>query len=197
MRYRSYSCYYLTMINNKLSKSYVNKYGKIYSISTACWSTIKQFSYDIEYIYIHNFNNNAGTLRLVQLINNITECKIVTINNEKYIKYKLLDSSYKKSNTKYNTNRYVKNLALLTILRMSWYVPSGIDIAKFNELIVKSSRGIDSYKFMLTCIKDSISIGASNRSWGNHSCVYNDIKPKTNKQLLNYKGSLVSHLVKS
>lgn len=80
----------------------------------ACWVEISALpKKGIKEIFIKNFTclkTQRNQSLLVKIINQITPCKVVTINKEKYIKYKLL---------KYYNN----NLVLLNFIRNLWYSP--------------------------------------------------------------------------
>lgn len=142
--------------------------------------------YESTIIYIDRWNEgnqvtNKNCIRIVNLINNITECKFITINNKKYIKYKLLD-------------HYSSDLVLLNIIRMLWYEPGYFNIEQYYKDIHKRKpKDKDSLEFIYECVKDNVRTvkksANSYEQYDNHSCINLNIKPKTSEQLYKYKGS--------
>lgn len=118
---------------------------------------------------------NKYVTRIVNLINKITTCKKVYIDNILYIKYKTLDN-------------YSSDLLLLNIIRMLWYTPQGIYIENFIRDILKQNKNKDSLAFILETIINNLKEDLSYGQEGDHSCIYKKMKIKTSKQLLEFKG---------
>lgn len=179
---RSYSCYIYHLQDNKL----------IQNSNTACWAGLKnnpvftnikceKIKLDFktkDFIYINGYIEPEITdtqrKRIVYLVNKITECKFVTIDDKVYIKYKLLNNHY-------------SNLLLLNFIRILWYKNESfnneqffIDICKFKV------KNLDYLEFMMNCIKNNVE--GSSFGYGNHSFVYDNIIPKTKEMLLKYTG---------
>lgn len=147
----------------------------------------KDFNFNIIYIKLpkqHYYKDlteilyNKYITRIVNLINKITPCKKVIINDVLHIKYTLL-------------NNYYQDLLLLNIIRMLWYKPTNININKYIENILKpKEKNKDVLYFILEVITNAIEEEeGKSYLYGGHSCVYKDIKLKTSKQLLEYKGN--------
>ena len=202
----SYGCYYYAINDNK---------ELIKNGNNACWAGLlnnwntKKIKGTPNYIYI-NYNRLGNNLtqeqlnRFIQLLNNITPCKLVTLDydeaflykhnnqdfyenlkNKDFIKYKLINKSYG------------ANLVLLNFIRMIWYKPDLFDYDKFFELIMNKSRGIDSLYFLLNCVKECVKEkGTCNYYiYGGHSLVYNNIKPKKSRDLKNYLGKTMQYFL--
>lgn len=174
---RSYDCYVFHLKNKKLTLNPNN----------ACWagvqnSRISYIEVDIEtkdYIYIDKYIEQEITdiqrKRIVYLVNKITDCKFVTIDNKVYIEYKLL-------------NNHSSNLLLFNFIRILWYKNESFNNKQFFIDICKPKpRNLDYLEFMMTCIKNNV--GGSSFGYGNHSFVYNNIIPKTKEMLLKYTGN--------
>lgn len=184
---RGFQCYYY-----KLDQ----KGNLVRNTNISCWYGLKNESYydsnnnyaqidskNQHFIFIKDFKepevSDESINRIIQLINNITTCEIVTIDNIKYIKYKLLGT-------------YAQNLLLLNFIRMLWYKPSTFNHENFiKSSIFNSARGIDSLKFLLKCVKNNVINSKHYMGYGAHSCIYKDIKLKTKKDLLAYKGDTI------
>lgn len=190
---RGYDCYVYHLENNEL----------VLNNNTACWAGLsngqgkyynedgKLISLDVktkDYIFIDNYIEPEITdiqrKRIVYLINKITPCKFVTINDKIYIRYKLLKNHY-------------SNLLLLNFIRILWYENKVFNNKQFFIDICKpKTKKLDYLEFMMTCIKNNVLLGASN-SWyyGNHSFVYKDIIPKTKEILYKYTGNRMSNFL--
>ena len=113
----SFNCH----ISHKLKDGSLNK-----NVSTACWAVLSRY-YDREdkfgikdidkqeedIIYISNFRRTQTEKDiplLIQLINEISPCELVTINNIEYIKFQLLKT-------------YDQSLILLNFIRNLWNHP--------------------------------------------------------------------------
>jgi len=187
---RNYKCYFYYR-----SKDNLILYP---SSNEACWAGISdriaytpcksklvnKDLYDTNYIYIKNYIqpevSEIDRNRIVYLINKIVECSYIVIDDVKYIKVKLLDN-------------YDSNLIFLNIIRMFWYHPGYFNIAQYYKDIHKRrSKNEDSLSFLLKCIKDNVSDTKNKlngyESYGDHSIIYENIKIKTTKDLLNYQG---------
>lgn len=167
---RGYNCYiYHLQKNNKL----------IENSNNACWAGLNNSQYLGKDIYIDKYIEPEITdkqrRRIVYLLNKITLCKFTTIENVKYIQFKLLNNHY-------------SNLLLLNFIRILWYKNGSFNNEQFFIDICKpKTRGLDYLEFMMTCIKNNVE---SNDSWnyGDHSFVYKNIIPKTKEMLLKYTG---------
>ena len=169
---RSYSCYiYHLQKNNKL----------IENSNNACWAGLNKSQYLGKDIYIDKYIEQEITdkvrKRTIYLLNKITPCKFTTIENVKYIQFKLLNNHY-------------SNLLLLNFIRILWYKNRSFNNDQFFIDICKpKTKGLDYLEFMITCIKNNVNT-APKKSWyyGDHSFVYKDIIPKTKEMLLKYTG---------
>jgi len=191
--YSSYQCYYYIKINNNLQqianiacwaglmypKSYYYHSGKLDK-----YNNLKRELYNksVDYIYIDNFrtrfNSLANTKALVNIINQITPCKLVTKNKKSYIKYKLI-----------NEGHYYSNLVLLNFIRMSWYKPDSFEYKQFFKDIRKKNVIIsDPLYFLMECVKNNVISQHNNRypSYLNHSLVTPTIIPKNVDKLFKY-----------
>ena len=168
---RDYSCYFYHLENNKL----------IQNSNTACWAGLNKSEYLGKDIYIDKYIEPEITdkqrKRIVYLLNKITLCKFTTIENVKYIQFKLL-------------NNYYSNLLLLNFIRILWYSNQSFNNDQFFIDICKpKTKGLDYLEFMMTCIKNNVLINIkSSWGYGDHSFVYKDIIPKTKEMLLKYTG---------
>jgi len=180
---RGYNCYIYHLENNKL----------VQNNNTACWAGLNSRSFrnidcklikldnkTKDYIYIDQYIEPEITTiqrkRIIYLINKITPCKFIMINNKIYISYKLLKNHY-------------SNLLLLNFIRILWYKNGSFDNEQFFIDICKpKTRNLDYLEFMMNCIKDNVD-NASSWSYGNHSFVYQNIIPKTKEMLLKYTGT--------
>ena len=168
---RDYECYKYHLINKKLFKN----------SNTACWAGLNKSEYLGKDIYIANYIEPEITdkqrKRIVYLLNKITPCKFTTIENVKYIQFKLLNNHY-------------SNLLLLNFIRILWYKNQSFNNDQFFIDICKpKTKGLDYLEFMMTCIKNNVNT-APKEEWyyGDHSFVYLGIIPKTKEMLLKYTG---------
>ena len=168
---RSYSCYiYHLQKNNKL----------IENSNNACWAGLNNSQYLGKDIYIDKYIEPEITdkqrKRIIYLLNKITPCKFKTIENIKYIQFKLLKYHY-------------SNLLLLNFIRILWYKNHSFNNEQFFIDICKSkTRKLDYLEFMMTCIKNNVNKG-SGWYYGDHSFVYLGIIPKTKEMLYKYTGN--------
>jgi hypothetical protein len=182
---RNYCCYIYHFKNGKL----INNPGH------ACWagltkSRMSELDIDVKtkkdiYIdqYIQPEITSIQRKRIVYLVNKITPCKFVLIENKIYIKYKLLDN-------------YYSNLLLLNFIRILWYENLSFDNEKFFIDICKpKTKGLDYLEFMMTCVKNNVNSNSYNH--GNHSFVYFDIIPKTKEMLLKYTGGSMQNFLQN
>ena len=168
---RGYECYKYHLINKEL----------VTNSNTACWAGLNKVEYLGKDIYIDKYIEPEITdrqrKRIVYLLNKITLCKFTTIENVKYIQFKLLNNHY-------------SNLLLLNFIRILWYKNKSFNNDRFFIDICKpKTKGLDYLEFMMTCIKNNVN-NVPKKSWyyGDHSFVYNDIIPKTKEMLLKYTG---------
>jgi len=182
---RGYECYVFHLQNNNL----------IQNNNQACWNGLNKTNYhdkdckvialDLktkDYIYIDQYIEPEITdkqrKRIVYLINKITNCKFVLIDNKIYIRYKLLKNHY-------------SNLLLLNFIRILWYKNRSFNNDQFFIDICKHKpRNLDYLEFMMTCIRNNV--GGSSYGYGDHSFVYKNIIPKTKEMLLKYTGNQMS-----
>lgn len=169
---RGYECYKYHLINKEL----------VANPNTACWAGLDKSNYLGKDIYIDEYIEPEITdkqrRRIVYLLNKITLCKFTTIENVKYIQFKLLNNHY-------------SNLLLLNFIRILWYKNKGFNNDRFFIDICKpKTKGLDYLEFMMTCIKNNVN-NAPKESWyyGDHSFVYKNIIPKTKEMLLKYTGN--------
>ena len=187
---RGYECYIYHLQNKKLVKNSNN----------ACWAGLNRsiFSDDKgnyiildaktkDYIYIDKYIEPEITdkqrKRIIYLLNKITLCKFTTIENVKYIQYKLLKNHY-------------SNLLLLNFIRILWYQNKAFNNEQFFIDICKpKTRKLDYLEFMMICIKNNVD---NNNSYGlgDHSFVYKDIIPKTKEMLLKSTGNSMMTFLK-
>jgi hypothetical protein len=183
---RDYSCYIYHLKNGKLINNPIE----------ACWaglikSRMSELDIDVKtkkdiYIdkYIQPKITDIQRKRIVYLVNKITLCKFVLIEDKIYIKYKLLDNHY-------------SNLLLLNFIRILWYKNGSFNNENFFTDICKpKTRGLDYLEFMMTCVKNNVLTGNS-WNYGSHSFVYPDIVPKTKEMLLKYKGVVMQSFLQS
>ena len=169
---RGYECYKYHLINKEL----------IENPNYACWAGLDKSKYLGKDIYIDEYIEPEITdkqrRRIVYLLNKITLCKFTTIENVKYIQFKLLNNHY-------------SNLLLLNFIRILWYKNQSFNNDQFFIDICKpKTKGLDYLEFMMTCIKNNVN-NAPKESWyyGDHSFVYLGIIPKTKEMLLKYTGN--------
>ena len=169
---RGYECYKYHLINKEL----------VTNSNTACWAGLNKVEYLGKDIYIDEYIEPEITdkqrRRIVYLLNKITPCKFTTIENVKYIQFKLLNNHY-------------SNLLLLNFIRILWYKNQSFNNDQFFIDICKpKTKGLDYLEFMMTCIKNNVN-NVPKKSWyyGDHSFVYLGIIPKTKEMLLKYTGN--------
>ena len=172
--------------------------------NTACFAAINrilidngarlQVSYQDKVLYLSDVKNHGADIsnyyiniqkrpilddkyvtRIVNLVNKITPCKVVSINNVRFIKLKLLDT-------------YAKNLVVCNILRMLWYIPLNIKFEEYYvDIMKKRSKDVDPLSFILKAVIDNYD-KKSTYGDGDHSLVYYNNKIKTIDQLHAYRG---------
>jgi len=193
---RGFNCYYYAMDNN-------NKLIK--NSNSSCWAGIHKTYYKYnskaekneevsllpelkDYIFIDQFRVPCKTVsekdvkRIVHLINKITNCELVKIKKKQYIKYKML-------------KHYSSDLLLLNIIRMLWYEPKLFNITEYYKSIHDRFKG-DPLIFLIERIKKQVDESQKDGyHYGDHSCIYKNIVPKTKEQLLEYKGSTMSAFI--
>lgn len=180
---RCYSCYFYHLKDKKLIKS----------CSSACWAGLKILDKDTidkltkDYIYIDKYIQPEITddqrKRIVYLINKITPCKFITIDDKIYIRYKLLKNHY-------------SNLLLLNFIRILWYKNKSFDNEQFFIDICKPKpRNLDYLEFMMTCVKNNVLTNNSSWYYGDHSFVYQGIIPKTKEMLYKYTGNTMMYFL--
>lgn len=173
MRY--YNCYISTMQEAVLVRN----------TNTACFAGLKQYFYierkDQETIYISNFKEKETEIYvdlIVEVMNKITPCEVVKIEDVEYIKFKLLDG-------------YDRSLVLLNFIRNLWYGigdyyaknKSQYNI-KFFEVLKTSKKYKEPLK-RLTYANIEACKYVNVRSMGHSNThVYSTLKIKNTKQLL-------------
>jgi hypothetical protein len=194
---RGFQCYYYRMRdNNKL----------IAEGNRSCWAGINNECYfydkiqkerivfkllpeNKDDIFIDQFKVTCGTVsekdikRVVHLINKITPCKLVKIKKKQYIKYR-------------KVGYYYSDLLLLNIIRMLWYQPKRFNMEEYYKSIHDRFKG-DPLIFLMERIKNQVDESATaGYSYGDHSCIYKNIVPKTKQQLLDYKKGSMENFIK-
>jgi len=163
---RGYRCYFYKMLNGVIQPN----------PNDACWAGMRYWSN--ETIYISRFTESRTKKYipiLVDLINKITPCELVIVNDVEYIKIKLLST-------------YDQSLILLNFIRYLWNEPAYFDIDLFFEFIEKDETMEEPLeKLMLANI---LACSRMNGYTGDHS---NTVMPakgaiKNTKQLLEFKG---------
>jgi hypothetical protein len=189
---RGFDCHwYYIDENEKLKKSE----------STACWAGLNRgrplqlHSYDgnkrVEIIIHKNYENvifidnfvdadisDTVRKRIVYLINKITPCSFVNIENKLLIKYNLLNNHY-------------SDLFLLNLIRTMWYISKNFNLVQFHiDIQKKKPNNKDYLEFIMETIsKNIIERNANNQyGYGDHSFVYEKIIPKKKDTLISYKG---------
>lgn len=188
---RGYECYIYHLENNKLVKNDIH----------ACWNGLNRSKYrkydknqkqsvniilddkTKDYIYIDKYIEkeitNKQRKRIVFLINKITPCEFIMINDKIYIQYKLLSNHY-------------SNLLLLNFIRILWYKNGSFNNKQFFiDICKRKTKGLDYLEFMMTCVKNNVET-ASSWYYGDHSFVYLNIIPKTKEMLYKYTGNIMS-----
>jgi len=129
-----------------------------------------------KFIYLSDYNQ-PETLEyqnlIVSVINEITPCKLVNIDNVWYIKFKLLGT-------------YDQSLILLSFIRNLWYEPKAGYSKKFFESL-KVATQEDPLERLTWANKEA----CDDAGYGyGHSNVHkkSSLKVKKSKQLLEYKG---------
>lgn len=180
---RGYDCHYY----------YMTTKGKLVkNNNSACWASINNTPYVNKdtviggTIYIDNFENKAivseeQIIRLVNLINKITPCKMVRIKRTRYIKYKMLKT-------------YDQNLILLNFIRQLWYDCNTLFDTKsfFAELKkTRKKKDVDPLYFIMDIFRKYVLYDKENYTSG-HSNFIKGIVPKTKDDLLKYNGNSVA-----
>lgn len=157
-------------INTPLSNDLTNTYIQYLSLNT--------ISDEPEYIYIDEFRDTKTEKYievLINLINDITECKLVKIDNKEYIKFKFLHS-------------YDSTLILLNFIRNLWYEPvKGYTELFFDSLLRCEYK--DSLEKLTYANREACKL-ATNYSAGHSNVqVQSSLKVKSTKDLLKYQGT--------
>jgi len=154
-------------------------YGSVASNSYAKWIHFNELSSEPGYIYISQFEQEETSEfveNVVKIINDITECSIVTINDVSYIKYKLLST-------------YDQNLVLLNFIRNLWHSPITANYSLYFFKTLKKLRSKDRLSRLTKANVESIKINNITGSTGHSNIQRHDLlKIKKKEQLLNYKG---------
>lgn len=193
----SFNCH----IFHKLKDGSLNK-----NVSTACWAVLSRY-YDREdkfgikdidkqeedIIYISNFRRTQTEKDiplLIQLINEISPCELVTINNIEYIKFQLLKT-------------YDQSLILLNFIRNLWFDPSREFRSSYAPYYIEFFKELNNINekdplVRLTLANKNACTTLNFPYCAGHS---NTGKPhelvvKTTQSLLNYKGSCTQAFLK-
>lgn len=157
--------------------------------NSSCFAGIKHIKSEFIYMKLDDFKvpevTDKQRTRVIRLLNNITFCKIVKIDNIEYVKFLLLD-------------KYCKNTLLLNFIR-GFYWLQNETIFNYKQYYIdickrKPSKK-DTLQFMLECVKNNVN--QTKGYEGDHSFIYRDIIPKTKQQLLDYKGDMFSGFLKA
>lgn len=189
---RGFQCHYYHMNNNVLVKN----------TNTSCWAGFNMFYLDnkilYKTIYIEQFTEEKTSKYiplLIRVINKITPCKIVSIEDKEYIQFDLLST-------------YNQSLVLLNFIRNLWadnkdpisMISEGIT-NKYTEVFFETLRTSKFYKDPMKRLTYANIIAIEqikiNRSFG-HSNIHD---PKTLKirdlvSLLEYKGTSTHEFLK-
>lgn len=174
---RGFSCYY---------KSYTKGNELVTNSNSACWAGVKmELQSGSDYIYIFKYIDESTSEYIddfLKIINEITECCIVKIDNIEHIKFKLLKT-------------YDQNLILLNFIRNLWYSQFDKYSESFFENLFKSK-----YEDPLQKLLDAHKIACvpMEHSWRDHSnCVKSEnIQIKKKEFLYNYNGRSVDEFLK-
>lgn len=189
---RGFQCeYFIKDEKNELSKVYTTKQGGKHNIHNACWASTRSLPAGT-LLYIEGFQDEKTQSeidRLVQTINEITPCKVVTIKNKEYIEFQMLQT-------------YDQSLVLLNFIRNLWHIPGGsiynittrkneIQFPNYTETffsVLKKSRYKDPLKRLTkanleACPEKAQSVGHSNVH------AKERLKIKSTKDLLSFTGA--------
>ena len=193
----SFNCH----MSHKLKDGSLNK-----NISTACWAVLRRYydredKFDIkdidkqeeDIIYISNFRRTQTEKDiplLIQLINEISPCELVTINNIEYIKFQLLKT-------------YDQSLILLNFIRNLWFDPSREFRSSYAPYYIEFFKELNNINekdplARLTlanknaCTTLNFPYGAGHSNIGKP----HELVVKTTQSLLNYKGSCTQAFLK-
>lgn len=187
---RTFACHYYKIEKENLIKN----------TNYACWAGLRNFDIstgkyilrqDYNTIYIDEFEipktKNYIDL-MVKIVNEITPCELVTIDNKKYIKFKMLDT-------------YDQSLVLLNFIRNLWFepIPYMYDSKEYDDKVgiytdtffetLKKSRFKDPLKKLTKANKVACEkVGAKNYYGHSNYNIASKLKIKNKDELLNYKG---------
>lgn len=159
---------YLTVLNNNNTSN-----------DWSFYKSMKDCIIEHDIIYIEQFTfpkTSHNIPLLLSLINKITPCEIVKINDVEYIRYKLIKT-------------YDQNLILLNFIRNLW----NAEIKGYNELFFMYLKEGSSYQDPLEILTDAnkkACVNICTKYSPGHSNIHlaNELKIKNTKQLLGYKG---------
>lgn len=173
---RSFGCYLHQYIDGVFKRN----------SNTACWAGTKYLcGKENDEIYISAFREPETEQHielLVDLINQITPCSLTTVNNDEYIKFKLLPT-------------FDQSLILLNFVRNLWHSPNVMYTStptsyskEFFEALLASESEDPLARLTLAnkiaCKKTAM------KSVGHSNCHIGDtLREKTKEELLAYKGT--------
>jgi len=148
--------------------------------NTACWSGVNTLGLNKIDIFIYDFDEpttNQYQDLLVRIINEITPCEIVTINNKIYIKFRTLEA-------------YENSLVLLHFIRNLWYEPGthtgySLKFFRYLEEIDKECKKKDPLVKLTEANKKACDKIKWVYSTPGHSPITNVKCSRTMKELLN------------
>lgn len=152
--------------------------------NTVCYAGIRHYTPKTE-IYIEQYEEPEITLverkRLIKLVNKITPCSFVTIDNRNFIKFQMLHS-------------YDSSLVVLNFIRNLWYPGAAHDKGYDNKLFFEKLKD-KTYKDPLSkiCYANKLACEKAFYSQG-HSNIHRgaSLKIKTVEELKKYNGSSTS-----
>lgn len=156
----------MTSFNVHLHYYIKDKLEKYYSI--ACFAGCKLHT--TKEIFLSRFRHKETEKyipKLISIINEITPCKLVEIENVEYISFKMF-------------NNYDRSLILLSFIRNLWWKQPGFDYKVFFDYISNNE-----YKDPMELLTEANKEACSDLMFNDHSNCHNkrDLKVKTVKQL--------------
>jgi hypothetical protein len=144
-----------------------------------CWAPMKRAPCKEEKeLYIFSFQEPEipyqGIQKLVEIVNKITPCELVEVDDVEYIKYTKLDN-------------YKRDLVILNFIRAAWNEKKGITSSeKFIEgLINPTKKYRDPMRMLTYAYKESILVKQSHYHLFDHSNFHPEIQVISVKQFMN------------
>lgn len=180
---RNYNCYIYTKNGKDLERN----------SNTACFAGIKFYAPETT-VYISQFRQPETEQYIdliVTIINKITPCQIIKINNEEYIEFKLL-------------NTYDQSLILLNFIRNLWNKISKDFYEKnekkfynieFFEILKNYKKYREPLKRLTYANKKACEIFKLGYTGHSNVFEHSTLKIKTTKELLNFKGLYIKNFL--